>query len=101
MTKREDNIAQDAAKAAQLIKTTAEQTATTLNIQYMQRDISAINTKLDKIVEAQEGRIKDLEDQIAKLSDKQDRTNKTVAIGIGVASTLAVVFPFLVKFISK
>ena len=91
MTKTEDKIAVDAAKAASLIKQTAESTATALNIQYMQKDISAINLKLDKIVETQEGKVAALENKIESLQ-------RTVAIGIGVASTIAFALPLLIKF---
>lgn len=95
----------DAAKAAQLIKSTAETTATALNIQYIQKDIVEIKDSVKTLVAASDGKIEMLESKIEQLNkdmgEKIDRLNKTAYMGIGIAMTIAVVFPILIKFLTK
>lgn len=92
MTKSSDQIAADAAKAAQLIKNTADQTATALNIQYIQRDMADMKAALEKLASAQDGKIEDLQKEVEAL-------RKTVYIGMGIATAFAFAIPILVKFI--
>lgn len=94
MTKNTDQIAIDAAKAAQLIKSTADATATALNIQYIQKDIQEIKDSIKGLVEASDGKIDALEKKI-------DALNRLVFIGVGIASTIAIAFPLMIKFFAK
>ena len=94
MTKSQDKMAIDAANAANLIKSTAESTATALNIQYMQKDIGEIKTDIKTLVATQDGKVEELQNKI-------DGLQRTVAIGIGIASTIAFAFPILIKFLVK
>jgi len=94
MTKAQDALAKEAAKAAQLIKQTAEQTATALNIQYIQRDISDMKIAITKLAENQDGKIKDIQCQTEDLA-------KTVNIGIGIAIAFSFIIPLLIKFAFK
>jgi len=94
MTAKTDQLAVDSARAAALVKSTAEQTATALNIQYIQRDISEMKGAIDKLAAAQDGKIETLETKVEALT-------RTVAIGIGIATTIAFSFPILIKILYK
>lgn len=94
MTKDSDQLAIDAAKAANLIKSTAESTATALNIQYIQKDILEIKESIKSLVSASDGKIEQMEKKI-------DNLNRLVFIGVGIASTIAIAFPLMIKFLAK
>ena len=49
MTKTQDIMALDAAKAAALIKSTAESTANNLNISYIQKDVAEIKENIGQL----------------------------------------------------
>lgn len=94
MTTAQDKLSIDAAKAASLIKSTAESTATALNIQYIQKDILEIKEAIKGLSKTQEGKVEDLEKKIEALS-------RTVFIGIGIATAIAFGIPLLIKFLVK
>ena len=94
MTKAGDRIAVDAARAAALIKTTAESTATALNIQYIQKDILEIKESIKQIISTQDGKVQELEKKI-------DSLQRAVAMGIGIASTIAFTLPILINLFFK
>lgn len=87
-------MAADAAKAAALIKSTAETTATALNIQYIQKDILEIKDSVKSLVSVQDGKVAELENKIDGLS-------RTVYIGIGIAMAISFGFPLIMKYIVK
>ena len=93
MTKT-DNIVVDAAKAAALIKSTAESTATALNIQYMQKDISEIKEGIKSLITTQDGKIEELEKKI-------ESQGRTLNYGLGALGVLTFVIPLLMKFFIK
>lgn len=94
MTTGQDKLSLDAAKAAQLIKSTAETTATALNIQYIQKDIQEIKEVIKGLMTTQDGKVSELEKKI-------DALNRTVFIGIGIATTIAFLLPLLIKYLVK
>jgi hypothetical protein len=83
-----------ATAAAALIKSTAETTAVALNIQYIQRDILEIKGSLKDMIGQQDNKINGLEEKI-------DKVTSTVNIGIGIATSIAILFPILIKFLIK
>jgi hypothetical protein len=87
MTQAQDQIAVDAAKAARIIKETAEQTATSLNISYIQKDISEIKENIKALAMAQDGKVDDLKKDVYYLQ-------KVVYMGLGGLTVLS----FLLKF---
>lgn len=94
MTNKQDKIAIDAANAANLIKSTAESTATALNIQYIQKDVLEIKDAIKSLMASQDGKVGELEKKI-------DALNRTVYVGIGIATAFAFAIPILIKFLIK
>lgn len=90
MTKTQDNLARDAARAAALIKATAEATATTLNIQYIQKDILEIKDAIKALVAGQDSKLDEMQDKIDFLS-------KMVYMGLGGLTVLSFGLKFFVK----
>lgn len=91
MTTREDNsVAKEAAKAAALIKQTAESTATALNIQYMQKDIVEIKEGIKLLALNQDNKVIDLERKYENLS-------KVVYVISGSLAVLQLTLKFFVK----
>lgn len=94
MTTAQDKLSIDAAKAATLIKSTAESTATALNIQYIQKDILEIKEAVKGIITAQDGKIADLEKKIEAMQ-------KTMYMGMGLITAFAFAIPILIRFLVK
>lgn len=92
MKKDEDNKSNAVAEAAALIKTTAETTATALNIQYIQRDILDIKASLKEITENQESKDE-------RRDQRVDNLAKMVWIAMGIAITISFISPFVLKLI--
>lgn len=90
MTKSGDKIAVEAAKAATLVKATAESTATALNIQYIQKDILEIKEGIKGLTAMQN-------DKIDLLEAKYEALSKLVYIGVGASSVLSILLRFWVK----
>lgn len=90
MTKAQDQLTLDAAKAASLIKTTAETTATALNISYIQQDIAEIKESVKSLAENQDGKIDKLQNQISYLQ-------KVVYMGLGGLTVLSFLLKFFIK----
>lgn len=91
MTNKEDNnIAREAAKAAALVKATAESTAVALNIEYMQKDISEIKEGIKSLALNQDGKVQELERKYENLS-------KVVYVISGSLAMLQLGLKFLVK----
>lgn len=90
MTKTQDRLALDAAKAAQIVKTTAETTATALNIQFIQKDILEIKESIKLIVSTQDGKVQELEKKI-------DFLQKMVYMGMGGLTALSFALKFFIK----
>ena len=88
------STANAAATAAALIKSTAETTATALNIQYIQRDILDIKGTLKSMADAQETKQQRLEERVDNLA-------KMVWIGMGIAVGISFLSPFLQKLFIK
>lgn len=86
MTKTAERLTEEAT-AAQLVKTTAEQTATALNIQYIQKDVAEIKLDIKSMATAQDGKVDKLQTQISYLQ-------KVVYMGLGGLTVLS----FLLKF---
>lgn len=87
MTHAQDQIQQDAIKAARIIKETAESTATSLNISYIQKDISEIKENIKTLAEAQDGKVDKLRADVGYLQ-------KVVYMGLGGLTVLS----FLLKY---
>ena len=105
MNKAQDIIAVDAAKAAQLIKSTAEQTATSINISYIQKDMADVKQSLKEITGMYVTN-KDFADYIKTSDDHENRIRKMeenmwrwVGISSVVASVITAVSTFLLKLI--
>ncbi len=105
MTKQQDKIAVDTASAAQLVKTTAEQTATALNIQYIQRDMAEMKLSLATLATSQDGKVEELaakhEKDVIVVDQRIDTLSKTVNIGIGIAIAASTLMPFVYKILFK
>lgn len=90
MTKTQDFLALDAAKAARIVKETAEQTATTLNISYIQKDIAEIKENLRVLAQSQDGKVEDIQKQLAYIQ-------KVVYMGLGGITVLSFLLKFFIK----
>lgn len=99
MTKTQDNMANDAAKAAALIKQTAEATATSLNIQYMQKDIVEIKMGIKSLQATQETFIPTAtaEARHNQIDVKIDYLTKMIYMGLGGLTALSFLLKFFVK----
>lgn len=85
---------EEVSRAAQLIKQTAQETATALNIQYIQRDISDLKSAYTKLAESQDGKAGRLETQIQGQA-------KIIYMGIGASMAFSIFLPLLVHFFVK
>lgn len=105
MTTASDKLASDAVKAAQLIKTTAEQTATSINISYIQKDMVEVKQTLKEMIGVfvttkdfaeHEKRVDDHEVRIRTL---EEGMWKLVGVSSIIASIITVLGTFLLKLI--
>lgn len=100
MTKVEDTAT---AAAAALVKSTADQTATSLNIQYIQRDIAEIKAS----VRGFEGQFVSrtefsaLTKSVEVSLDHMDGLEGVVQKGLGAVGVLAFIVPLIIKFFVK
>lgn len=90
MGKAQDQLAVDAAKAARIIKETAEQTATSLNISYIQKDIADIKENIKSLAANQDGKVEEIQKQLAYVQ-------KVVYMGLGGLTVLSFLLKFFIK----
>lgn len=89
MTKIVDRLTEET-RAAQIVKATAEQTATSLNISYIQKDVAEIKLDIKSMTTAQDGKVEQLQTQISYLQ-------KVVYMGLGGLTVLSFLLKFFIK----
>ena len=99
MTKSQDNMARDAAKAAALVQETADRTANALNIQFIQKDVAEIKLDIKTIAAQQITFIPKSEYDVnhEELQKQIDYLTKIIYIAIGISMAAEVALKFFIK----
>jgi hypothetical protein len=92
-------LARETAKAAALVKETAERTATALNIQYIQKDVAEIKLDIKQMTTQQLNFLPKSEYDVRheELIQKMEFLTKIVYMGMGGVTALTFVLKFFIK----